>query len=694
MQQNRIEEPVVSNTKVQDEESAKKKKIFWSQHLASVTLSILMILVGLANGWSSPYLAKLSLRDSVDGIPMASDTELTWVASLMNIGRIFGAAAGAVAQDTIGRKMSLCFASLPMMSGWICIAVAVSIRWLYAARLLWGFAMGMIWTTLSLYLAEIADPEIRGSLVLWNITVQSIGVFVGNLIGPYISMRTFAYISLVPNVLFLVLFPQIPDTPYRHVMTGDLDKAETSLRWFRRRDDVKQELQELQDYCCSSKISLMERLAELKQPAYRNSFLMMLLINVFSFFGAYNVTNNYMEIIVTRSETSVTPSHIVTLTGFFSIISGLVATFLVDRFGRRFLLVLSSLGMAVSLTSLGLHFQLLDRGFDPANLTLLPGACLLIYTMSYNAGCGSIPSALGYSKVVTFGSIIEMEKECEKPARQLNFKSLSEYKRKIKIEVVPPTKVKKPRAIVDLKEMKKELKQLEDPPTTILEKQLSSNRLPYSFYDVPCTSLAKNMLGKLLVRQLENGIVLKGRIVETESYLGIEDKASHTYGGKVTPRNIPMFMPPGTIYVYFTYGMYHCFNISSQEEGSAVLIRSLEPIEGVETMIENRSRKPNGKELKKSSKEIKLHEICNGPSKTCMALNLDRSHTKYSMCDWKGLWIEDDGVIKDMEIVECPRIGIDSVGKEWSSKPLRFYIYGHKCVSKRDKNAEALISKG
>jgi len=74
------------------------------------------------------------------------------------------------------------------------------------------------------------------------------------------------------------------------------------------------------------------------------------------------------------------------------------------------------------------------------------------------------------------------------------------------------------------------------------------------------------LTGKVLVRYLENGTILKGRIVETEGYLGVIDKASHCYQNKVTPRNLPMYMPPGTIYVYMTYGMYHCFNISSQGE--------------------------------------------------------------------------------------------------------------------------------
>jgi hypothetical protein len=90
------------------------------------------------------------------------------------------------------------------------------------------------------------------------------------------------------------------------------------------------------------------------------------------------------------------------------------------------------------------------------------------------------------------------------------------------------------------------------------------NRLRDSFYNVPCEDLAKGLLGKVLVRRLSDGTLIKGRIVETECYLGGEDKASHSYNGRITERSKPMYMKPGTAYVYITYGMYHCFNISSQ----------------------------------------------------------------------------------------------------------------------------------
>jgi len=85
-----------------------------------------------------------------------------------------------------------------------------------------------------------------------------------------------------------------------------------------------------------------------------------------------------------------------------------------------------------------------------------------------------------------------------------------------------------------------------------------------SRFDVPCLELATNLLGQTLVRRLDDGAELRCRIVETECYLGVEDKACHTYGGRRTNKNEPMYMKAGTSYVYFTYGMYHCFNISSK----------------------------------------------------------------------------------------------------------------------------------
>ncbi|KAI3359167.1 hypothetical protein L3Q82_002702 [Scortum barcoo] len=124
---------------------------------------------------------------------------------------------------------------------------------------------------------------------------------------------------------------------------------------------------------------------------------------------------------------------------------------------------------------------------------------------------------------------------------------------------------------------------------------------------------------QVLVRRCADGAELRGRIVETEAYLGGEDKASHSAGGKHTKRNTAMFMKPGTIYVYPIYGIYLCMNVSSEGEGAAVLLRSLEPLQGQPVMRQLRTAR-----RKEGARELKDKELCNGPSKLCQALDIPR----------------------------------------------------------------------
>ncbi|RXN02013.1 DNA-3-methyladenine glycosylase [Acipenser ruthenus] len=215
----------------------------------------------------------------------------------------------------------------------------------------------------------------------------------------------------------------------------------------------------------------------------------------------------------------------------------------------------------------------------------------------------------------------------------------------------------------------------------------SGSRLGEDFFNQPCISLAKAFLGKVLVRRLPDGTELRGRVVEAEAYLGGEDKASHSSGGKRTERNTAMFMKPGTIYVYQIYGIYLCMNISSQGEGAAVLLRSLEPLQGLEAMRELRSAR-----RKENARLLKDKELCNGPSKLCQALDIQRGFDRRDLATDHEVWLEQGPESPTPEtVVSAPRIGINYAG-EWVSKPLRFYIQGNSCVSVVDKAAERASS--
>ncbi|WP_027623626.1 DNA-3-methyladenine glycosylase [Clostridium lundense] len=200
-------------------------------------------------------------------------------------------------------------------------------------------------------------------------------------------------------------------------------------------------------------------------------------------------------------------------------------------------------------------------------------------------------------------------------------------------------------------------------------------KLPREFYNRDTIEVSKELLGKVLVTK-ENGIVCKGKIVEVEAYMGIEDKAAHSYGGRKTKRVEVMYGDPGFAYVYFIYGLYYCMNVVTREKGvpQAVLIRALEPIEGFD-VISNRRFKKNYDELTKREKI----NLTNGPSKLCAAMNIDKLLNAEDLCG-EVIYIE-EGEKEDFQIVESKRIGID-YAEEAKDYLWRFYIEGNKYVSK------------
>ena len=194
-------------------------------------------------------------------------------------------------------------------------------------------------------------------------------------------------------------------------------------------------------------------------------------------------------------------------------------------------------------------------------------------------------------------------------------------------------------------------------------------RLDQKFFDQQCKELAVALLGTLLVRKVD-GELLSGRIVETEAYLGIMDQAAHSYRGKRTSRNEAMFMKPGTCYVYSIYGIHHCVNISSCGEGAAVLIRALEPVDGVHKMRELR-RNFAGKDI----------HLCKGPGNLCKALNITKEQNQQDLINSNEIWLE-AGDTPCEQVSSSSRIGVDYAGLEWATKPLRFYITNSLAVSK------------
>lgn len=197
------------------------------------------------------------------------------------------------------------------------------------------------------------------------------------------------------------------------------------------------------------------------------------------------------------------------------------------------------------------------------------------------------------------------------------------------------------------------------------------------FYNRSAVDVAKDLLGKVLVREVD-GKILKGKIVETEVYIGESDKACHAYNGRRTKRTEPLYGEGGISYIYFIYGLYHCLNVVTREENiaEAVLIRALEPLNEFDYISQIRYKK-DFNELTKTQ----IKNLANGPSKLCLAYLIDKNLNEDKLYEKGELYIEEHES-EDFEIVETKRIGID-YSEEAKDFLWRFYIKNNNFISKK-----------
>ncbi len=182
--------------------------------------------------------------------------------------------------------------------------------------------------------------------------------------------------------------------------------------------------------------------------------------------------------------------------------------------------------------------------------------------------------------------------------------------------------------------------------------------------------IARDLLGKLIVVPDPQGNRVSGMIVETEAYLGIRDRAAHSYGGRRTARNEVTYGTGGQAYVFFVYGMYYQLNIVTgpSDHPHVVLIRAVEPVDGIEIMRERRG-------------PMKDRNLTSGPGKLCIALAIDRGFNGENLRG-KHIWLEDHRSFTDDEIAVGKRIGIDYAGED-AEKPWRFWVIGTEFISRK-----------
>ncbi|XP_060534859.1 facilitated trehalose transporter Tret1-like [Cylas formicarius] len=362
------------------------------QFVATVAGCLGVISGAMHFGWPSPSLPHLLSPNST--IPI-SDEDGSWLAAMPCIGAASGSLLTAYAVDRIGRKTCMLMTAPGYFAAWLMVAFATTKWELYAARFISGAADGLVFTAFPMYLGEIASYDIRGLLGSSLQLSMIAGMLVINVLGSYLSIYHTALVSAVLPPIFFVAFGLMPESPYYLVMKGREEDAADSLRLFRRTADVSAELARVSE-AVKAELEQSGRVVDLvKIPSNRKAVLIVFGLRTIQQLSGTTAIMFYAKTIFHQASGGVSPSVATIIYFSLQLVVALAGSFLVDKLGRKPLLVVSIIGSGLALSLEGVYFYLAQNTtLDVSSLKTVPLIALLAYVVVFNVGMGTIPVLL------------------------------------------------------------------------------------------------------------------------------------------------------------------------------------------------------------------------------------------------------------------------------------------------------------
>ncbi|CAB0012699.1 unnamed protein product [Nesidiocoris tenuis] len=355
------------------------------QYLGSVTVCLLAFGFGTVVGWTSPVLETLQ----GDGSPVGKMTDdgVSWLGSLTFIGGIIGSFVWGRIADGFGRKMAGYCVTVPFIAGWTIILFGTSANMLYAARLLTGISGSGALIICPLYISEIAHDSIRGALGSYVILFMNGGVVAAYAVGAAASYRGLAVFCLAVPIVFLVLFFWLPETPNFYISKSRNDHAETSLLWYRGGNHkvASDEMENL-----TKGVSKKQESASysdlISTKGNRKAMIIGLGLFTWQQFCGILALLTFVSSIFQSADPTMDSNKATIMVGLFQFAASYLSSLIVDRSGRKLLLLISYFMMGTSLFILGAYTY-----YKPEGLSWVPIACLCTHVVTYALGAGPVP---------------------------------------------------------------------------------------------------------------------------------------------------------------------------------------------------------------------------------------------------------------------------------------------------------------
>ncbi|CAH1713036.1 unnamed protein product [Aphis gossypii] len=360
-----------------------------NQYLAALIVTIGGFIMGTTLGWTAPAGPMMENGQYKFQITVEN---VSWIASVMPLGAMLGCPVMAGLVNKLGRKHLMIMLTIPTLAGWAMIIWAKSVVWICAGRFLTGFSSGSYSVIIPLYTSEIAEKEIRGTLGTYFQLQVNAGILFTYVMGSYLDVFGLSVACAIIPVIYLYLMFLIPESPIFYLMKGNVEKARLSLKYFRKPVDcVDQELNTMQSALAKTereRVPIME--AFQTTPAKRGLFLG-LGVMVFQQFSGCNAVIFYATTIFNATGSSISSNTSTIIIGIMAVVSTYVSTLVVDKLGRKILLLYSVIAMGICTFLIGGFFYAKESNFNISYIGFIPLMSLCIFIILFSIGFGPIP---------------------------------------------------------------------------------------------------------------------------------------------------------------------------------------------------------------------------------------------------------------------------------------------------------------